>query len=427
MLILNLTDAFFVGRTEDTYQISAMAVTFPIVMMIGCIATIFAAGGNANIAASLGRKDIGSAKKFSAFSMYTAIGIVAFMIILFQFIKNPLLGILGADNKSLGFCKSYLLWVFSVGGLPLCFCQVMAQLFIAEGKTKVASVGIAGAGLLNAVFDPVFILGFNMGVAGAGAATCIANYINLIFFLAVYYRSREQLAITLNVREYTIKGGIAKRTLTIGVPAGLGMLLLNGCDFIRNSLIGRYGGATELASWGVVQKIGNAFMQICVGISQGVRPLVSYNFNAKALKRTKSIVYGAFLIMGVYTVFCVLLTAFIPALLVKLFLPVEDAIPIAVSFLQKWTLCIIGVGFIELFNSIFQAMGRWKISMANVVIGKVMLMLAMLFFVRLYGVVGVIISQPVVDTAVALVLLIVYLIVMRKENIREGIGKNQFV
>ncbi|MCM1039451.1 MAG: MATE family efflux transporter [Ruminococcus sp.] len=189
----------------------------------------------------------------------------------------------------------------------------MAQLFIAEGKTKAAS----------------------MGIAGAGAATCIANYINLIFFLAVYYRNREQLVITLNIREYTTKDGIAKKTLTIGVPAGLGMLLLNGCDFIRNSPIGSYGGQTELASWGVVQKIGNAFMQICVGISQGVRPLVSYNFSAKALKRTKAIVYGVFLIMGVYTVFCVLLTAFIPELLVKLFLPIEDAIPVAVSFLQK--------------------------------------------------------------------------------------------
>ena len=55
-LILNLADAFFVGRTGDTYQISAMTITFPIVMILTCIGTIFGVGANANMASELGKE-----------------------------------------------------------------------------------------------------------------------------------------------------------------------------------------------------------------------------------------------------------------------------------------------------------------------------------------------------------------------------------
>lgn len=412
MLILNLTDAFFVGRTGDTYQISAMTITFPIVMTIGCIATIFAAGGNANIASALGSKNYKRAKQYSVFSIYTAIGIAALLSFILLAFENPILTLLGADGNSLAYSRGYILWVFHIACVPLAFCQVMAQLFIAEGETKIASMGIAGAGLINAVLDPVFIFALGQGVVGAG----IANYCNLIFFLSIYYKKRKDSVLSLDVRIYSAKDGICKSVVSTGIPAGLNMLLLNCCDFLRNGLLGSYGGQVNLAAWGVVQKIGNAFTQICVGIGQGIRPLVAYNFTAKAIRRTKALIKGSFLIMTVYTVLCVILAVVIPELLVSLFLPVEEAMPVAVRFLQIWIFSIIAAGYIELFNSVFQAMGHWKISMVGVACGRMALMAVMLILVRFWGAIGVVGTQPITDSIVAVALIATYFFIMKKQE-----------
>lgn len=416
MLILNLTDAFCVGRTGDTYQVSAMTITFPIAMMIACVATIFGAGGNSNIASALGSNDRKRAKKISVFAVYTAIGVVALMMLILVFSEKFLLTFLGADENSLGYCQDYLKWVFFCGGIPLAFSQVMSQMFIAEGETKIASIGIAGAGIINAVLDPVFIFPVGMGVAGAGCATFVANIFSAAFFIIMYIKKRKTTVLSLDIRIYTPKNKIASRTLSIGIPAGLSMLLLNCCDFLRNALLGSYGGQMELASWGVVQKIGNAFTQICVGISQGVRPLFAYNYTAGAMKRSKSIVNSSFLIMCIYTVFCLLLVNIIPKPLVSLFLPVEEAMSTAVSFLRTWTLCIVGVGFIELLNAIFQAMGKWKTSMAFVVVSKCAIMLFILILVRILGVIGIIVTQPITETIMAVIMLITYFRIVGRKN-----------
>lgn len=146
-----------------------------------------------------------------------------------------------------------------------------------------------------------------------------------------------------------------------GVPAGLVLMCMNICDFVRNYYFNIFGGQVELAAWGVVQKIGNAFMQICVGIAQGIRPVVSY--------------------------------------------------------LRTWIFCIIGFGFIELFNAAFQSIGRWKISMANTIVNKVLLLTPiMILLANLFGIDGIVISQPITENLTAIVLFAIYLIVVKQEK-----------
>jgi len=229
-LILNLADAFFVGRTGDTFQISAMTITFPIVMILTCIGTIFGVGANANMASELGKGNRERAKNFSAFAVYAAGGIIALLSFILLAVKEPLL-----------------------------------------------------------------------------------------------------------------------------------LMCMNICDFVRNYYFNIFGGQVELAAWGVVQKIGNAFMQICVGIAQGIRPVVSYNYACGLQKRVRSIINGGIAVMGVWVLLCQALVAAMPTLIVNLLIPSGESVPVAVSYLRIWIFCIIGFGFIKLFNAAFQSIGRWKI------------------------------------------------------------------
>lgn len=416
-LILNLTDAFFVGRIGDTFQISAMTITFPLVMTMTGIATVFGAGGNANVAASLGAKNTKRAKAFSVFAIYTAITVIALISAVIFLFEKQLLGLLGADENSYGFCQGYILWVLHVACIPMVFSQVMAQLFTAEGETRLASIGIAGAGLINVALDPVFIFVFKQGIAGAGMATCISNYCSMAFFLFQHYRRRKVTVLSLNLREYSAKNGICKNVLAIGVPAGLSIFLMNCVDFMRNYLFGVHGTQADLAAWGVVQKLGNAFLQIAIGIEQGVRPLISYNYNAALGKRTKSLINGSVVVMGGYTLACFGFVMLFPNAMIRLFLPIEDVIPIAVGFLRIYIFSIFGIGFLELFNAIFQAMGQWKTATIGIVIGKLVLMLpALLIFSGIWGVSGIIASQPVAETVTVMILTISYIRFVRKKQ-----------
>ena len=197
-LILNLTDAFFVGQTGDTFQISAMTITLPLVMIMTVTATIFGAGGNANVAAALGAKQPERAKTFSVFAVYTAITIIIVLSFLIFAFEKQLLTILGADDTSYEFCRGYIRWVLHVACIPMVFSQVMAQLLTAEGETKLASIGIAGAGLLNVVLDPIFIFVFKQGIVRAGIATCISNYCSAVFFLCLHFKRKKVTVISLD-------------------------------------------------------------------------------------------------------------------------------------------------------------------------------------------------------------------------------------
>lgn len=416
-LILNLADAFFVGRTGDTYQISAMTITFPIVMLLTCTGTIFGVGANANMASELGKGNRERAKQYSAFAVYTAGGITVLLSILLLAAKEPLLFMIGADENSIGFCKDYLIWTFHVACVPLVLSQTFSQLFLAEGESKISAIGIAGAGALNVILDPLFIFGFHMGIAGAGLATCIANYVSIAFYLAMYYVRKTSTVVCFHPRYFCRDMRICKKVLTVGVPAGLVLICMTMCDFVRNYYFNIFGGQVELAAWGVVQKIGNAFMQICVGIAQGIRPVVAFNYAAGLRKRVRSIINGGIVVMAAWIAVCQILVASAPAALVNILIPSGESVTVAVSYLRVWILCLIGFGFIELFNAAFQSIGRWKISMANTLINKGCLLTpVMILLANLFGINGIVISQPVTENLTAIVLFVIYLIIMKQEK-----------
>lgn len=420
-LILNLADAFFVGRTGDTFQISAMTITFPIVMILTCMGTIFGVGANANMASELGKGNRERAENFSSFAVYTASALTVILSLVLLAVKEPLLLMIGADENSLGFCMDYLVWTFHTACVPLVLSQVFSQLFLAEGESKISAIGIAGAGALNVILDPVFIFGFHMGIAGAGLATCIANYISLSFYLLMYFRKRKTTIVCFHPKYFRVRKGVCTRVLAVGVPAGLVLVCMTFCDFVRNYYFNIFGGQVELAAWGVVQKIGNAFMQICVGIAQGIRPVVAFNHAAGYRRRVKSIINGGIVVMAVWILACQVLVALAPTFLVNILIPSGESVPVAVSYLRVWIFCLIGFGFIELFNAAFQSIGKWQISMINTIVNKAFLLTpVMVLLANLRGIPGIVISQPITENTTAVVLFIIYLIVMNREQQRLG-------
>lgn len=418
-LLLNLADAFFVGRTGDAYQVSAMTLTFPIYLCMTVIPIMFGAGGNASIAASLGIGDRARAKRYATFSLYTALLLGLLYGVLTTGFGVPLLTALGASEHSLGYCMDYMRWAILFGCVPLTFNQVISQLFLAEGEGKIAGFGITLSSILNVVLDPIFIFVFDMGIGGAALATGLSSWVGTVYYLYQWYKRRRTTVVCLDIRAYRVGGHIAARTLSIGVPAGLVPLLTNVGDLVRNYFLAALGSDIEVAGWGSVQKVIFALYTISMGIAQGARPVISYNYARGDLRRTKSLANHTMVIMAVYLAVGIFLINLIPEIIIKLFVTNEESVEWALYFLRIAIFSIIGVTFIDLFNAVFQAIGRWKLSLVNTILNKGLLLNGVLVaLASLYGIRAIPYSQDITEIFTAVVLFFIYLGVTRKFKTR---------
>lgn len=192
--------------------------------------------------------------------------------------------------------------------------------------------------------------------------------------------------------------------LSVGIPAGFVLLFMDICDFTRNYYFNLLGGQVELAAWGVAAEDRQRIYADLRWHCPGDPPVVAYNFSCGLFKRVKSIINGGLLVMALWILACQLLVALVPTFLVNLLIPSGESVPIAVSYLRTWIFCVIGFGFIELFNAVFQSIGRWKISMANTIINKGLLLTpVMVLLANSKGIGGIILSQPITENATALV------------------------
>ncbi|MGM9608221.1 MAG: MATE family efflux transporter [Oscillospiraceae bacterium] len=408
-LLLNLADSFFVGRTGDPYQVAAMTLTFPVYVTMTVIAAIMGVGGNANIAASLGLRDRDRAKRYSVFCIYTAIGVVIIFACVVTGFRTPILTALGASRETMQFCKDYLFWTVLVGSIPLTFNQTISQLFLSEGESKIAGFGISMASILNIILDPIFVFPLGMGIAGAALATAVSNYVAFVYYFYHWFKRRRTTVICLDIRKYRARDGICLKVLAVGFPSGLVPLLTNMCDMVRNSYVAKLGSDLDLAGWGSVQKSMFALSLIALGIAQGCRPVISYNYARGDLRRTRKLASGSLITIVTYVIVVIALLNLFPSTVVKLFVTDPQAVASGTYFMRVWSLSLFGMSLIEVVNAIFQALGRWKLSMANTIINKGLLMTPILILLaNLFGLKAVPISQIITDTTTAIVLLVIF-------------------
>jgi putative MATE family efflux protein len=414
-ILYNLADTFFLGHTGNTSQIAALSIVTPVFLVMAVVSAIFSVGANAGISSSLGAGNRGRARQVGSFSLYTGIGVIVVLAIVLSIIMRPFLYLIGAKSTNIDFCADYLFWTFIVGCIPFVASHILAQTFLAEGETRIAAIGSALGGILNIILDPIFIFSLGMGIEGAAIATCISNFAALLFFLIVYLSRRKNLVFSLNPKYWSGKDKVCSSVLLIGIPSGFALCLTVVCDFFRMHFISALGTETDLAAFGVVQKIGNLTIQLSVGMAQGIRPLVAYNYSSGNRPRMRALMKGSALTVLSFVLICVALLELFPRQAMSIFLTDTATIAIGAVFMRQWVICQIGVCSTDLINAFFQAMGKWKQAMFITLFNKGLLLIpVMLLLVRLMGLSGVIWVQPITENFTLLVALTMFMISMTK-------------
>ena len=313
-VIYNMVDAFFIGRTGNSYMMAATTVTLTVMLLCISFANLFGIGGGSLIARLMGEKRSGEAKFVSAFSVYGSAVIALLYSLLIGLFMDPILRFLGASDQTIGYAKQYTVFVIVIGCVFSTLSLTLAHLLRNTGYSSQASFGLSGGGILNMVLDPLFmfvILPKGQEVAGAAIATLISNVCSCVYLLFAVNKASKNSPLSLKLTDARkISRNNIKKLLSVGVPSAILTGLFDVANVCCNILAAAHNDFV-LAGIGIVMKIERIPNAINIGISQGMLPIVAFNFAAGNKARMNETIR--------FTRICGLITSAVSIVLLEVF------------------------------------------------------------------------------------------------------------
>lgn len=416
MVLYNLADTYFVGILNDPVQNAAVTLAGPVLLAFNAVNNLFGVGTSSMMSRALGRKDFDTVHKSSAFGFYCALFCGIVFSLLCTIGKVPLLALLGADDVTREATSAYMLWTVTCGAAPAILNVVMAYLVRSEGASLHASIGTMSGCLLNIVLDPIFILpwGFNMGAAGAGLATFLSNCVACLYFFVLLYVRRNSTCVCIKPSQFCLRKHIVLGVFGVGIPASIQNLLNVTGMTILNNFTSAFG-ADAVAAMGITQKIYMVPMYICMGISQGIMPLVSYNYASGNRKRMKSsIVFSGGISVGFIT--AAALFFFVGADgVVRFFMDNVSIIGYGVRFLRGFCLGLPFLCMDFLAVGVFQALGFGRKALVFAIMRKIILEIPALFLLNaLFPLYGLAYAQFCAEFVLAVAAVVELYLIFRK-------------
>lgn len=394
VLIYNLADTFFIGQTHNDILVAAVSLATPVFLIFMAVGTVFGVGGTSVISRALGEGRTAYAKKVCAFCMWGCVAVGLVMSVLFLVFMDGILTLVGASADTWEPAKSYLT-IVALGGPFVLISNCYSNVVRAEGKATQAMAGQLLGNLVNVVLDPVMILGFGWGIAGAAAATVIGNVLGAVYYIVFFMRGKSMLSIS--PRDFSMKDRICSGVLAIGIPASLGSLLMSVSQIIVNAQMANYDDMA-VAGIGVAMKVTMMTGMVCIGFGQGIQPLLGYCVGAGLWERfRKTMSFSVIFSLGLSTVMtalCYLLRSQITGA----FLTEPAAFDYAVSFtnILLTTSFLFGV-FYVLCNAL-QAMGAAGPALIVNLSRQGIIYIPALFILQAWlGVTGLAWAQPAAD------------------------------
>lgn len=304
MILYNLADTYFVGMLDNAEETAAVTFGATVILAFNAVTNLFGTGTSSLMSRALGVKDYDTFKKTSAFGFYAGLVLSALFSFFAAVFNGPLLSLLGASGANVEPTKDYLFWTVICGAMPAITNVIMANLVRSEGNALHASIGTMSGCLLNIILDPFFILpfGLNMKAAGAGLATCISNTVACLYFFILLYVKKGKTNVSISLKDLKPNRYIVKEVFLVGIPASIQNLLnVTGMTVMNNSMA--VFGSEAVSAMGIAHKTTMIPMYVSMGISQGILPLVGYNFASGNKKRmSKTIVFATSIGMGIMVV-----------------------------------------------------------------------------------------------------------------------------
>lgn len=390
MIIYNMADTYFVGLLNQPIQTAAVTLAAPLLLAFNAVSNLFGVGSSSVMSRALGRKDYDTVKRSSVFGFYCALFSAILFSMLCIIFNTPLLHMLGADSSTIEATSAYMNSAIILGAVPSIINVVFAFLVRSEGSSLHASIGTMSGCLLNIILDPIFIMpwGLNMGASGAGFATFLSNCVSCVYFIILLFCKRKSTLVCINPKMFSFRRDIVSAVCGVGVPASIQNLLNVTGMTILNNFTALYG-ANAIAAMGIVQKIHMIPLQMALGATQGIMPLISYNYASKNKRRMKESILYVLKIMLIFMIVVVIVCFNFANNIVSLFMDNSVVIDYGARFLRAFVYALPFLCIDYMAVGVFQAIGEGKKSLIFAFLRKIVLeipvLVALNYFFPLFG------------------------------------------
>lgn len=395
-LLYNVIDRIYIGHMEGTngLALTGIGLAFPLITLIMAFTALFGMGGTPLFAMAQGAGNGERAEKIlgNSFALLL-LGSVVLTAVGYIFCR-PILFAFGASEDSYVYAKEYL-DIYLIGTVFSMTSTGLNNYINAQGFPKIGMLSIILGAAANIVLDPIFIFGFDMGVAGAALATILSQVLSAIWVLRFLFG--KNVAIPLRVSNIRIRWEITRDIMRLGtanfIMQGTNCLVQVAC----NSTLQFYGGDLYVGIMTVVNSVREIFMLPLSGIVNGALPVISFNYGAKEYRRVKSGIRFNTLVGAVYNTAAWGLVLLFPEFLFRIF--AEDAVMISAGMevLKLYFFGFVFMAFQLAGQSTFQAVGDAKHAIFFSLLRKAIIVVPLtLLLPRLgFGVYGVFLAEPI--------------------------------
>ena len=428
MVIYNLADTFFVGFLNDPVQNAAVTLAAPLLLAFNAVNNLFGVGSSSMMSRALGQKDYETAKKSSATGFYCALVCAFLYSVLFTVFKNPALTVLGADDSTRQATSDYLMWTVSFGAIPSILNVVMAYMVRSEGASLHASIGTMSGCILNIILDPLFIMpwGLDMGAAGAGLATFISNCVAFTYFIVLTIAKRKTTYVCIRPNMVSKRKKVILGIAAVGIPSAIQNLLnVTGMTILNNFTAGY--GSDAVAAMGIAQKVNMIPLQIALGISQGIMPLIGYNYTAKNYQRMKAfLIFTTKIVLSLMSMVTVIYFIFSKQV-AGFFIDTQSVVDYSSKFLQGMCICLPFICMDFMAVGVFQSCGMGKKALVFAILRKIIFEIPLLYILGyIFPLYGLAWAQTIAEIILASIAVVVLVMMFRGlENRKNDSIMNQ--
>ena len=426
-IIYNFADTWYVGLTNNSAAIAALSVCMPIYVLMAAIANLFGIGASSVISRSLGARMPEKARRAFSFAFWGGIVVSILYSVIILLFRSELAYLIGGDTDSFDFIQKYMFWTMIIGSLPTVLNSLFGHLIRSVGASKQASFGMSLGAVMNIILDPIFmfvLLPKGHEVEGAAIATMLSNCCATLYFFFYLKQVKDSPVFTLAPSYALEDRKVWAEVLSIGLPAVLSTSLAMLSNIFANSLVSNYG-SKAVAGMGIAKKINTLAFNITLGLTQGVLPLIGYNYAAKKYKRMKDIVLFTLGVALSFTCFCVLLFEFNREFLVRFFIKDQETIYEGQRFLSIIALGVPLCAITYTMNTVFQATGQRKKSFILSILRKGLLDIPLMFLFRgMFERLGVVMATPVAEGISAIIAFVLFIPMVKKLLNEEKNNKN---
>lgn len=422
-ILYNIVDRIYIGHIEGVGMeaLTGVGVTFPIITLISAFSAFVGAGGAPLASIWLGKGDRKRAEKILGNGVSLLLLFTIFLMLFFYLFQTPLLYLFGASDATIGYASAYIN-IYLLGNIFVELALGLNTFIISQGQSKVAMAAVLIGAVANITLDPVFIFGLKMGVRGAAYATVISQALSALWTVGFLVGPKSSLTIRL----WALKPEL--RTIGSVMALGVSPFIMRATEslisIVLNNGLQRYGGDIYVGSLTIMQSVMQMYSAPLGGFTQGVQPIISYNFGAGNFNRVKKLYRWMIGISFGAAAGATLLTMIFPGFFAGMFTNDENLVALVQQVMPLFVCGMLVFGLQQGIQPTFLALGQAKISLFIAIFRKVILLIPLALILPLkFGVMGIYYAEPISDVTSATVATILFLANIKKIVSKETLQK----